>query len=116
MRKTTSTNYENEIKLKDECAMVYTLSLISGRWKPIIFWKLMDKKLRTSELRRSISHISERMLLSQLKEMEEDKLIEKTIYKEVPPRVEYQLTKLGESLSPALLMLSAWGVENHKKF
>lgn len=115
MRKKTSTNYANEKHLHDECAMIYTLSLISGRWKPLIFWKLMDNKLRFSELKRQIPAISERMLASQLKEMETDKLIKKTIYNEMPIRVDYELTKLGESLSPALIMLSVWGTKNHKK-
>lgn len=115
MRKKTSANYSNEKKLKDECSMIYTLSLISGRWKPILFWKLMENKMRFSEFKRAIPTISERMLASQLKEMEADKLIKKTIYKEMPPRVEYELTSLGKSLSPALLMLSVWGTKNYKK-
>lgn len=115
MRKQTSTNFTNEVNLKDECAMIYTLSLISGRWKPLIFWKLMDQKLRFSEFKRFIPSISERMLATQLKEMEIDKLIKKTIFNEMPPRVEYELTALGKSFSPALLMLSKWGVKNHKK-
>jgi DNA-binding HxlR family transcriptional regulator len=115
MRKKTSANYINEKKLKDECAMIYTLGLISGRWKPILFWKLMENNMRFSEFKKEIPAISERMLASQLKEMEADKLIKKTIYKEMPPKVEYELTALGISLSPALLMLSVWGTKNYKK-
>lgn len=115
MRKKTSANYTNEKKLKDECSLIYTLSLISGRWKPIIYWKLMENKMRFSEFKKAIPAMSERMLASQLKEMEKNKLIKKIIYKEMPPKVEYELTDLGVSLSPALLMMSVWGAKNYKK-
>lgn len=115
MRKTTSTNYENEIHLKDECAMIFAIGLISGRWKPLIYWKLMEKRVRLSELKKMIPKISERMLISQLKQLEKDKLVKRIVYKEVPPRVEYELTKLGQSLKPMLMDLSVWGTKNYKR-
>ena len=115
MRKINSTNYANEIKLKDECAMIYTLSLISGRWKPIIFWKLINKKVRLSDLKKSIPVISERMLILQLRKLEEDKLVKRTVHNEVPLKVEYELTKLGESLAPALHLLAVWGTKHYQK-
>jgi DNA-binding HxlR family transcriptional regulator len=114
MRKTTSSNYTNEMKIKDECAMVFTLSLISGRWKPHIFWRLVEGKLRYSEIRKAIPEASERMLVAQLREMESDKLVKRTVYAQVPPKVEYELTDLGMSLEPVFFPLYEWGAKHQR--
>lgn len=112
MRKNSSTNFINEQKINDTCGMAYTLSLIGGRWKPAILWRLIDGKMRYSALRRSIPNVSERILVMQLRELEKDGLVERIVYAEVPPRVEYQLTKTGLSLHSVLQSISDWGEEH----
>lgn len=115
MRKQTSTNWMNEKKIKANCGMGYTLSLIGGRWKAGVLWALsVNEKLRFSELRDILTGISERMLAKQLGELEEDQLVNRIAYPEVPPRVEYALTDLGRSMRPMLRQMSDWG-EMHQK-
>ena len=113
MRKENSTNTLNKQNLERECGMSYALTTIGGRWKPAILWRLCQKsKMRYSELRDSIPNVTERMLVLQLREMEKDGLIQRIVYAEVPPRVEYEMTEKGNSLRPILKSLSDWGDEN----
>jgi DNA-binding HxlR family transcriptional regulator len=109
MRKQTSTNFENERRIIESCAMGYTMSVIDGRWKPTILWQLIKGKLRYNELRKAIPAASERILVLQLRELEHDGLIKRIVYPEVPPRVEYELTEKGISLKPILKAMSDWG-------
>lgn len=105
----------NEERLKKTCGMTYTLDLIGGRWKGSILWALIeDERLRFSQLRDLLNGISERMLAKQLGELEEDQLINRIVYPEVPPRVEYELTEVGHSMRPMLQEMSDWG-ERHKE-
>jgi DNA-binding HxlR family transcriptional regulator len=114
MRKKTSTNWRNEERLKATCGMSYTLSLIGDRWKGSILWALIkDERLRFSQLRDFLPGISKRMLAKQLGELEEDQLVNRIVYPEVPPRVEYELTDLGHSMQPILKQMSSWG-EMHR--
>lgn len=116
MRKEDSTNARNEAVIIRNCGMAYTLSVIGGRWKPTILFSLLSGRMRYNELRRSIDGISERMLVAQLRELEEDGLVKRIIYPEVPPRVEYELTPAGISAEPMLLCMSDWGnAERAKK-
>lgn len=112
--KESSTNHENKKGLELSCSEIYAVNLISGRWILSICYSLKTGKLRFSELRNSIPNISERMLTMQLKKMEEEKLVLKKVYAEVPPRVEYELTEIGQQLIPVLYQLEIWG-EDHKK-
>nr|WP_068887429.1 helix-turn-helix domain-containing protein [Pedobacter panaciterrae] len=113
MRKESSTNLENEVQINASCGMAYTLDLIGGRWKPTILWRLLDYgSLRYNKLRKSMPNVSERILILQLRELENDGLISRKIYPEVPPRVEYKLTELGWKLEPVLRLLSDWGDAN----
>ncbi|NLR59043.1 helix-turn-helix transcriptional regulator [Chitinophaga polysaccharea] len=114
MRKENSSNAINGRQLRGDCGTAYTLSLIGGRWKPTILWRLLDGKMRYNELKKSISGISERVLVLQLRELENDDLVKRIIYPEVPPRVEYELTPLGWSMEALLQHMSDWGVA-HKK-
>lgn len=109
MRKQESTNAQNEANIIRNCGMAYTLSVIGGRWKPTILFSLLNGRMRYSELRRSIDGISERMLVAQLRELEEAGLVQRIIYPEVPPRVEYELTPAGVSTEPMLQCMSDWG-------
>lgn len=92
-----------------QCPVEITLSLISNRWKVLILRDLMDGAKRFGELRKSLGNITQKVLTSNLREMEEDRLIIRTVYAEVPPRVEYQLTDLGYSLKPVLESMKNWG-------
>lgn len=115
MRKNNSTNSLNEKKINASCGMGYALSLIGGRWKTNILWRLLAvDRLRYSALRRMIPDISERMLVNQLRELEADQLVNRIVYPEVPPRVEYELTSLGRSMKPMLKSISDWG-EMHRE-
>jgi DNA-binding HxlR family transcriptional regulator len=111
MRKENSTNTLNKQRNEKDCGMSYTLTAIGGRWKPAILWRLSRGKMRYSELRDSIPNVTERMLVLQLREMEKDGLIQRIVYAEVPPRVEYELSAKGNSLKPILKSLSDWGDE-----
>lgn len=109
MRKENSVNLENEQALETECPFIYALSLMGKRWKPAILWKMTEGIYRFGQMKRAIPQISEKMLTQHLRELETDGLITRTIYPEMPPRVEYALTKLGSSLQPILEQLNNWG-------
>src|SRR5919107_3375760 len=94
------------------CAVERTLSLIDGKWKIIVLYKLLRGTLRFNELRRLIPTITQRMLTHQLRELEADDLIVRKIYPQVPPKVEYSLSVRGRSLEPVLLALKTWGDTN----
>jgi DNA-binding HxlR family transcriptional regulator len=84
---------------------------IEGRWKILILFHLFGTPvLRFSELRRAIIGVSQKMLIQQLRELEKDGIVERKVYPEVPPRVEYRLTKVGTALRPALKALKSWAV------
>lgn len=114
MRKETSTNALNEKQINDTCGMAYSLSIIGGRWKPAILCRLTHSKMRYSDLKNSIASISERMLVSQLRELETDQIIKRIVYPVVPPKVEYELTALGETMKTMLQAMSDWG-NMHRK-
>lgn len=109
MRKETSTNAFNEKQINDICGMAYSLSILGGRWKPAILWRLSVQTMRYSDLKNSIVNISERMLIAQLRELEADGIVKRTVYPVVPPRVEYKLTELGQTMKPMLQAMSDWG-------
>jgi len=96
------------------CAVEATLDLIDGKWKGVILYHLQDGCQRFGELRRRMPDITQRMLTKQLRALEEDGLIVRKIYAEVPPRVEYSLSEVGESLRPVIDILKAWG-ERHQE-
>ena len=90
-----------------------TLDVIGGKWKPLIVYALNDETLRFSQLLDKLQpRITQRMLTKQLRQLEEDGLITRKVYAEVPPKVEYSLTDTGKSLMPILDQLCAWGSEN----
>ena len=93
-----------------ECPCEYALRYVGGAWKILIVAHLVRGKIRRhAELKRSLRGITAKMLTQQLREMEHDGLIERTVYAEVPPKVEYKLTALGETLLPVLEAMYAWG-------
>ncbi len=92
------------------CAVEITLNIISGKWKGIILYRLLDGKKRFNELKRRIPNVTHRTLTLQLRELEADGILKRTVYAEVPPRVEYELTELGLSMTPILKAIYDWGV------
>jgi DNA-binding HxlR family transcriptional regulator len=108
-RKEKSVNLENERALETDCPFIFALSLMGKRWKPAILWKMTEGIYRFGEMKRAIPQISEKMLTQHLRELETDGLITRTIFAEMPPRVEYALTKFGASLQPILQQLNDWG-------
>lgn len=95
------------------CPVETTLTLISDKWKVLILRDLLPGTKRFGELKKSIGHISQKVLTSQLRQMEESGLLTRTVFPEVPPHVEYTLTDLGYSLKPILDAMWDWG-ENYK--
>ena len=93
------------------CPVEVTLMLISDRWKVLILRDLLSGTKRFGELKKSIGSISQKVLTSNLRSMEEDGLLTRKVYAEVPPRVEYTLTELGKSLRPILCAMQQWGLE-----
>jgi len=87
-----------------------TLGLIDGKWKGVVLFHLGDGTLRFNELRRRVRGATQRVLTRQLRELEADGLVVRTIYAEVPPRVEYRLSAKGETLRPIIAALKAWGM------
>ena len=92
------------------CPVELTLLLISNKWKVLIIRDLLDGTKRFSELKKSINNISQKVLTSNLREMEENDLLTRKVYPEVPPRVEYTLTDIGYSLKTLLDDMDKWGI------
>ena len=91
------------------CTVSVTLEIIVGKWKSLILWHLSFKTLRFSQLQRRMPKVTQKMLTQQLRELEADGLIHREVYAEVPPRVEYSLTELGQSVVPILQQMYQWG-------
>lgn len=100
-----------EARTLPACPVETTLTLISDKWKVLILRDLLTGTKRFGELKRSVGDVSQKVLTAQLRQMEEGGLVKRTVYPEVPPRVEYALTELGYSLKPVLDAMRSWGEE-----
>lgn len=98
----------------EQCPMDVTINILSGKWKMSILWHLSRGVIRFNELQRLLNNITQKTLTLQLRELERDGIIYRKIYAEVPPKVEYGLTKLGESMKPILKSMCDWG-KNYQK-
>jgi DNA-binding HxlR family transcriptional regulator len=112
--KEASTNFENKTSLAKKCTGIYAFNIIGGQWSLAICCYLAENTLRFGELRKLLPNISERMLTLHLRKLEDNKLLIRTIYPEVPPRVDYQLTESGRALIPILQSLKAWGITHQE--
>ncbi|WP_276356095.1 winged helix-turn-helix transcriptional regulator [Cohnella caldifontis] len=92
-----------------KCPVEITVELIEGKWKTELLRHLLGGTKRFNELRRLMPEVTQRVMTNQLREMERDGLVERTVYAEIPPKVEYRLTELGRSLEPMLLEMLRWG-------
>ncbi|MEU9875892.1 winged helix-turn-helix transcriptional regulator [Streptomyces phaeochromogenes] len=98
------------------CGIDAAMDVVTGKWKSLILWELDHYGVRRfAELRRGLPGVSEKMLIQHLREMEEDGLVHREVYREVPPKVEYSLTEHGVSLNAALASLGAWGTERIRR-
>jgi Predicted transcriptional regulators len=93
----------------DCCPVEETLSVVGGKWKAIILWRLVGGTRRFNELHRSIPNITRKMLTEQLRELERDNLIVRTVYHQVPPKVEYSLSDYGKTFIPVMQAMAQWG-------
>ncbi|WP_461206610.1 winged helix-turn-helix transcriptional regulator [Clostridium sp. DL1XJH146] len=102
-------------KKMPDCPVATTLLLIGNKWKVLIIRDLMNGTMRFNELMRSVSGITQKVLTSQLRDMEKDGLLTRKIYPVIPPKVEYSLTDTGRSLKPILDSMAIWGAEFKEK-
>jgi DNA-binding HxlR family transcriptional regulator len=94
-----------------ECPVATTVQLIGSKWKLLIIRNLLQRPWRFNELRRTLPGISQKVLTDSLRSMEADGIVTRTVYPEVPPRVEYCLSELGETMRPIIKSMEAWGIE-----
>ncbi|MEK0315001.1 winged helix-turn-helix transcriptional regulator [Cohnella sp. 56] len=97
-----------------KCPIETVILIVGGKWKPLILWNLLDGTKRFSELERLIPEATQKMLAQHLRELENDRLVTRTIFPSVPPKVEYALSEYGQTLIPVLEVMCAWG-ETHNK-
>lgn len=100
--------YNNPVEL--------SLYILGGKWKILIIWQLKDDPKRYGELKKSLSGVTHKMLTQQLRELEQDEIISRKVYSEIPPKVEYNLTLLGKSVLPVIDLLREWGEEYRSVF
>ncbi len=100
---------DNPSFLSANCAVNITLSVIGGKWKPLILYYLNGETRRFNELHRLIPAVTQRMLTLQLRELEADGIVLRTVYPQIPPKVEYTLTEFGQTLMPVVAAMHEWG-------
>lgn len=110
--KASSTNQLNKKTVLAACPVTYTLGKIGSRWKPLLLYHLGSGTKRYNELRKALPGISEKMLIQQLRELEQDKLVKRKVMPVVPPHVEYSLTELGKEMGPILKAMAQWGLKH----
>ena len=107
----TEVTYMKKKEELPDCPVATTVSLIGSKWKLLILRNLMARPWRFNELQKSLDGISQKVLTDSLRSMEADGIVTRKVYAEVPPRVEYSLSELGESLRPIIKAMEAWGTE-----
>lgn len=108
-------NFEKKSENVSECPVTYCLSMIGGKWKPVILYLITKGANRFGVLQRAIDGISKQMLTKQLRELEEDGILHREIFAEIPPRVEYSITEKGKTLYPIINAMRSWGEAYIKK-
>ena len=113
MTKKIDKNIEQSI---EKCPVETALDVLAGKWKILILWYLRSEKKRFNELQKLLPRTTQKMLIQKLRELEEDGIVHREVYPVVPPKVEYSLTKYGESLKPILKQMYLWGEIHKEKF
>lgn len=108
--KESSTQQLNRQIALNACPVTFTLELIGGKWKPLILYQLMGGVKRYGQIKKAIPHITEKMLIQHLRELEADGLIKRDVKPVVPPHVEYELSENGLTLTPILDAMARWGL------
>lgn len=103
---------DTEVACGSSCGISKIQKIFAGKWKIMILWKLHGRTMRFGELNRELGDITQSALTKQLRELEADGLIKRYVYREVPPRVEYSLTKIGNNFVPLLEQINSWSLEN----
>lgn len=98
------------------CSVSVAADIIGGKWKTVVLFYLLDGTMRFNQLRREIPGVTQRMLTLQLRELEEDGLVERIVHPVVPPHVDYRLTPFGRTLEPIIREMAAWGKRHRKRF
>ncbi|WP_405155080.1 winged helix-turn-helix transcriptional regulator [Paenibacillus sp. FSL K6-0108] len=98
---------------EEGCPVEYTLDVIGGKWKGVLLYHMIEGPIRFNEFRRICPNITQRMLTLQLRELEEDGIVHREVYPQVPPKVEYSLSEFGRTLVPIIMEMKIWG-EKHK--
>lgn len=107
--------YDGHDEKVNSCPVDTTLKIIGGKWKSLILHHLMNNTCRFNELQRRMPGITQRMLTLQLRELEQDGIVHREVYPQVPPKVEYSLTQQGQTLKPVIEAMRQWGEEYAKK-
>ncbi|WP_057465474.1 helix-turn-helix domain-containing protein [Pseudovibrio sp. POLY-S9] len=100
----------------ETCPVRRTLTVLSGKWKPLIIYELLPAPCRFNELKRRLPGVSQRLLTAQLRSLEEDGIVDRKVMEVVPPHVEYSLSEKGRSLQPVLQAMETWGENEVKNF
>lgn len=103
---------DTEVACSASCGIKRIQKIFAGKWKIMILWTLHERTMRFGELNRALEDITQSALTKQLRELEEDGLIKRYVYREVPPRVEYSLTETGNKFVPLLKQINTWSLEN----
>lgn len=103
-------------KRSTKCPAEVTLAVIGGRWKVLILYQLFQGVRRFSELQRALGGVTQKVLTQQLRELERDGIVQRTVYPQVPPKVDYRLTPLGETLRPVIGAMCRWGARHSGRF
>jgi DNA-binding HxlR family transcriptional regulator len=108
---------EMSLRAKNEynCPIEVTLDLIGGKYKSLILWLLLDKTMRFNEIKKQLPSATQKMLTQQLRDLENDGIVIRKVYAEIPPKVEYSLSDFGKSLKPILESMCAWGIDYFKQ-
>jgi DNA-binding HxlR family transcriptional regulator len=104
-----------ETMTAETCPVTAALEVIGGKWKPVILYQLRNGPIRFGALRRIVPRATQKMLTQQLRELESDGVIDRTVHAVVPPKVEYSLSKYGETLKPLLLSMCEWGKKHRSR-
>ncbi|MDH7459910.1 helix-turn-helix domain-containing protein [Chitinophagaceae bacterium 26-R-25] len=110
-----ATNRKNKDFNPNNCPVTHFMNLMGGKWKVLVIYGIKMGYNRVSTLQKVIPQISKQMLINQLRELEEDNIIHRTVFAEVPPRVEYKVTHYGNSIWPTIVVIQQWGLGDLKK-